>query len=122
MVRCRRGSGAYTIASFGSVRESSTYAADVLNAVNGLIEAAGVWAAGRRADGQEPISIGIVVTTGSVIFGIIGDDKRLEYTILRDCVKISAKIGNHTKVKNVRTLASTEVIECAKERDYEMVQ
>ena len=102
------------------MRESSTYVADVLNAVKELIEAADVWAAERCTDGQELINIGIAVTTSPIIFGIIGDEKRLEYTILGDCVNISAKIGKHTKVKNVHALASTEVIERAKEQSYEM--
>ncbi len=108
------------IASFGSVRESSTYAADVLNAVSELIEAADAWAAERRSEGEEPINVGIAVTTGPIIFGIIGDEQRLEYTILGDCVNVSAKIEKHTKVENVRALASAEVIERAIEQGHDL--
>ena len=107
------------IASFGSVRESKTYAADVVKATLELIEAADAWTVERQANGEIPINVGIAVTAGTIIFGIIGDEQRLEYTILGDCVNLSAKLEKHTKVENVRALASAEVIARAKEQGYE---
>lgn len=110
------------IASFGSVRDSSTYAADVLNATQELIEAADLWWQERLSEGVEPINIGIAVTTGTIIFGIIGDEERLEYTILGDCVNVSAKLEKHTKVENVRALASADVLERAKSQGFDASQ
>ena len=107
------------IASFGSVKESTTYAADVLASTVELIEAADAWHTERRSEGLEPINVGIAVTSGTIVFGIIGDEERLEYTILGDCVNLSAKIEKHTKVENVRALASAEVIARARERGYD---
>jgi len=107
------------IASFGSVKESTTYAADVLASTAELIEAADAWHTERRSEGLEPINVGIAVTSGTIVFGIIGDEERLEYTILGDCVNLSAKIEKHTKVENVRALASAEVIARARERGYD---
>lgn len=106
------------IASFGSVRDSKTYAMDVLNATRELIEASDVWWQERLAAGLEPINVGIAVTTGTIIFGIIGDEQRLEYTILGDCVNLAAKIEKHTKVENVRALATAEVLAQAKAQGF----
>ena len=108
------------IASFGSVRESSSYAADVLNAVKELIETSDAWWAERQAAVQEPINVGIAVSCGPIVFGIIGDEQRLEYTILGDCVNVAAKIEKHTKEENVRSLATANVIERAREQGFEM--
>jgi adenylate cyclase len=107
------------MASFGSVSESKTYAADVLHATSELIEAADDWYKERKSKGLEPINIVIAVTTGTIIFGIIGDEQRLEYTILGDCVNVAAKIEKHTKEEKVRALASAEVIERAQEQGYD---
>ena len=101
------------------MRESKTYAADVVKATLELIEAADAWTVERQANGEIPINVGIAVTAGTIIFGIIGDEQRLEYTILGDCVNLSAKLEKHTKAENVRALASAEVIARAKEQGYE---
>ena len=102
------------------MRESSSYAADVLNAVKELIETSDAWWAERQAAGQEPINVGIAVSCGPIVFGIIGDEQRLEYTILGDCVNVAAKIEKHTKEENVRSLATANVIERAREQGFEM--
>ena len=88
------------------MRESTSSAADVLNAVQELIEASDAWWQERRAAGQEPINVGIAVTCGPIVFGIIGDEQRLEYTLLGACVNVAATIEKHTKEENVRSLAT----------------
>jgi adenylate cyclase len=107
------------IASFGSVRESTTYAADALKATAELIEAADKWWEERISQGLEPINIGIAVASGAIVFGIIGDEERLEYTILGDCVNLSAKIEKHTKQENVRALATVGVLQRAIEQGFD---
>ncbi len=105
-------------ASFGSVVESKTFAADALRAVDGLIAEAASWSAERVARNLEPLDIGVAVTTGPIIFGIIGDEDRLEYTILGDCVNEAAKLEKQTKAEKVKALATLAEYEKALEQGY----
>ncbi len=105
-------------ASFGSVVESSTFAADALRAVDGLIAEAASWSAERVAHSLQPLDIGAAVTTGPIIFGIIGDEDRLEYTILGDCVNEVAKLEKQTKAEKVKALATLAEYEKALEQGY----
>ncbi len=105
-------------ASFGSVVESGTFAADALRAVDGLIAEAASWSAERVARSLQPLDIGAAVTTGPIIFGIIGDEGRLEYTILGDCVNEAAKLEKQTKAEKVKALATVAEYEKAFEQGY----
>ncbi len=105
-------------ASFGSVVESKTFAADALRAVDGLIAEAASWSAERVSRDLEPLNIGAAVTTGPIIFGIIGDEVRLEYTILGGCVNEAAKLEKQNKVEKVRALATVAEYEKALEQGY----
>jgi CheY-like chemotaxis protein len=106
------------LASFGSVVESSTFAADALRAVDGLIAEAASWSAERIARNLQPLDIGAAVTTGPIIFGIIGDEDRLEYTILGNCVNEAAKLEKQTKAERVKALATMTAYEKALEQTY----
>lgn len=105
-------------ASFGSVVESKTFAADALRSVDTLIAEAASWSAERVAHNLQPLEIGAAVTTGPIIFGIIGDEDRLEFTILGDCVNEAAKMEKQTKVEKVKALASLAEYEKAIEQGY----
>ncbi len=106
------------VASFGSVTESQSYGAEVLGAVEELIAAADAWRDERMSNGLPPIDIGMAATTGRIVFGIIGDEERLEYTILGDCVNLSAKLEKHTKAEKVRALATAQVLTTAEKQNY----
>ena len=106
------------LASFGSVVESKTFAADALRAVDGLIAEAASWSAERVSRNLEPLNIGAAVTTGSIIFGIIGDEDRLEHTIIGSCVNEAAKLEKQTKAEKVKALATVAEYEKAIEQGY----
>jgi adenylate cyclase len=40
------------------------------------------------------------------VVGAVGDDSRLEYTVIADAVSLSAKLEKHTKKENVRALCT----------------
>jgi adenylate cyclase len=48
--------------------------------------------------------VGAAIATGTVMFGAIGDDSRLEYTVIGDPVNLVAKLEKHTKVEQVKAL------------------
>jgi adenylate cyclase len=103
------------MAHFGAAMPSETYAADALRAVEALARAAEEW-------GDEPdhpaLGFGIACASGQTIFGAVGDEDRLEYTLIGDAVNLSAKLEKHTKVLKVRGLTTRETYEAALEQGY----
>ncbi|MFT6580009.1 MAG: adenylate cyclase [Alphaproteobacteria bacterium] len=94
------------LATFGAVLPSDQYAADSLRAVDDLVIAADDWNAARRAAGQDSIEVGMALACGRIIFGAVGDETRLEYTVIGDPVNLSAKLEKHNRVAGTRALAT----------------
>lgn len=106
------------MATFGAARPSERYAAEALRAVDAVIADADAWAAERVKAGLAPLRIGAAVAVGRVVFGAVGDDARLEYTVIGDAVNLSAKLEKHTKAEKVRALATVEAYERACSQGY----
>ena len=105
--------------TFGAIRASTTYAADALRATEQLLDALGPWAEARARARRPAPGIGIGVTVGTVTCGAIGEESRLEYAVIGDPVNRAAKLQNHTKVENVRALATVRALEVAVRQGYD---
>jgi adenylate cyclase len=101
------------LASFGATEPSATFAADALAAMEELLDVAEHWRAARQAAGLPAPAVGMAVTTGPVMFGTIGDDQRLEYTVIGDPVNLAAKLEKHTKEERVRALCPAGTLRLA---------
>ena len=101
------------LATFGAAVPTETFAADALRAVDAVMEAAEAWNRKRDAAGLAPLRIGAAVATGRIIFGAVGDDTRLEYTVIGEAVNLSAKLEKHTKAEGVRALADRATYDLA---------
>jgi len=106
------------LASFGAVAGSSTSAADALRAADAVVEAADRWNAERRAAGLAPLSIGLAVGSGRVVFGAVGDGERLEYTVIGDAVNFTSKLEKHNKEENTRALTDARTYALAEQQGY----
>ncbi|MBV8391577.1 MAG: adenylate/guanylate cyclase domain-containing protein [Alphaproteobacteria bacterium] len=106
------------LASFGAVAPSSTAAADALRAADAVIEAADRWTAERRATGLPPLSIGLAVAAGQVVFGAVGDGERLEFTVIGDAVNFAAKLEKHNKDEKSRALTDGRTYALAHAQGY----
>jgi adenylate cyclase len=106
------------LASFGAVLPSGIAAADALRAADAVIEAADHWAAERRQAGQPPLSIGLAVASGRVVFGAVGDGERLEFTVIGDAVNFAAKLEKHNKVEGTRALVDGNTYAKAEHQGY----
>lgn len=106
------------MATFGAAKPSDTYAADALRALEAVIEASREWGKEREAQGKPALRVGCAVATGPIIFGAVGDETRLEYTVIGDAVNLSAKLENQTKAENVRGLCEAAAFEEAVKQGY----
>jgi adenylate cyclase len=53
-----------------------------------------------------------------VIFGIVGDDRRLEYTVIGDLVNLAAKLDKHNKKSGTCALAAQDAFAMALAQGY----
>lgn len=106
------------LASFGAARPSSSYAADAIRAIEGVVREARAWGEERAAAGLPALQIGVAVASGEVLFGAVGDETRLEYTVIGDAVNLSAKLEKHTKVERVQALVDRQTYLLATDQGF----
>ncbi len=106
------------LASFGCARPSDRYSADALAAVDAVMAEAAAWSEARKAENLPAIRVGAAVASGPVLFGAVGDETRLEYTVIGDAVNLAAKLEKHTKVEKVRALCDGATYALAKQQGY----
>ena len=106
------------MATFGAAVKTDTYAADALRAMEDLDRSAVEWAAEREAAGKPPLEIGFAVAVGPVVFGAVGDESRLEFTVIGDSANLAAKLEKHTKVERGRALTTENSLSVAREQGY----
>jgi len=106
------------LATFGTDRPNDTHAADAIRGGIAALEAIARWNAQRAASGATPIRVCGAVTHGSVVVGAVGDDTRLEYTVIGDPINVAAKLEQQTKHEGARLLAVHETVECARGQGF----
>ena len=106
------------LASFGAVAASTTAAADALRAADAVLEAADAWIRDRQAAGLPPLSIGLAISSGRVVFGAVGDGERLEFTVIGDAVNFTAKLEKHNKDERTRALTDGATYSLAERQGY----
>lgn len=106
------------LASFGAVASSTAAAADALRAADAVIAAADRWIGERRSVGLPPLSVGLAVASGRVVFGAVGDAERLEFTVIGDAVNFATKLEKHNKDEKTRGLADAGTYDLAERQGY----
>lgn len=107
------------LASFGAVSPSKTYAADVMRAVDAMQIAVNQWNEDRALRALPTIEVGAGVAVGSVVFGVIGFEDRLEYTVIGDAVNLAAKLEKHNKIEKTRALTTRNTLTIAQSQGYQ---
>jgi adenylate cyclase len=110
------------MATFGAAQASGTYAADALRALDGAIAEAGRWRAAKQAAGIPCPAVNGAAASGRILFGAVGDETRLEYTVIGEAVNLSAKLEQHNKVLGVRALTDAATYERALAQGYAPTQ
>jgi adenylate cyclase len=107
------------MATFGAAVTSPTYAADALKAVEDIMESSAAWNAGLQQAKKPPLKLGAAVATGRIIFGAVGDESRMEYTVIGDAVNLSAKLEKHTKFEGVRAICTKAAYDIATRQGFQ---
>jgi len=81
---------------------------DALAAAAEMIEHVNVYNGHRANCGYKAIDIGIGIHTGSMILGIIGDEKRMQGTVISDAVNLASRIQDVTKLYKANVVISQE--------------
>lgn len=106
------------LASFGAIADSTTYAADALRAVDDILMAVKFWQMDRSSSGLITVDIGAGVGIGEVVFAVIGDETRMEYTVIGGTVNLAAKLEKHNKETATKALTTRLGFEKAIEQGY----
>jgi adenylate cyclase len=88
----------------GDAQRALTFASDLTNRVDR-------WN-GKRGF-NPPVCIGVGVHTGEVYCGLVGDEPRIEFTVLGDAVNVAARLEDATKRYGRSVLASEAAIGAA---------
>ncbi|MBF0279556.1 MAG: CHASE2 domain-containing protein [SAR324 cluster bacterium] len=84
----------------------SSRADDAVLAAIAMIRLLDEYNEGRSNAGYDSIRIGIGINTGSLMLGAIGEEDRLEETVLSDAVNLASRIEGMTKVYDTNLLIS----------------
>jgi two-component system sensor histidine kinase ChiS len=66
---------------------------------------------GRRKAGYQPVRIGIGLHCGELILGTIGEEERMQTTVIADAVNVASRIEGLTKVYGVPLLVGKPVVD-----------
>jgi adenylate cyclase len=108
------------LASFGAVAPSASYAADLCRAIEELTLTAQTWRLEREARGLLAPVIGMAGASGEVVFGTVGHETRLEYTVIGEVVNLAAKLEKLTKREGVPALVTRHTYALAIVQGYRL--
>lgn len=98
------------MAHFGTPNPQRDDAAKALSCAAAMLAEIKRWSAERASVGDAPIRIGIGVHYGEVVVGNIGDERRLEYTVLGDAVNVASRLERLTRRTASELMVSDELI------------
>ncbi|WP_029010232.1 adenylate/guanylate cyclase domain-containing protein [Azospirillum halopraeferens] len=100
---------------FGVPAPGPDDAGRALACARALLAEVEAWNALRAAAGEDAVRIGIGVHWGEVFCGAVGDDTRLEFTVLGDTVNVAARVEQTTKTAGHALIVTRELLDAAGE-------
>lgn len=107
------GDGAFLV--FGIPDAKDDDARRAIACAKAILAMLAEWNEVRRAQDDNAIMVGIGVHEGDAFIGAVGDDTRLEFTVLGDAVNIANRLEQATKIHGVPLIVSADTLEGAGE-------
>lgn len=98
------------MATFGTPRSNGHEAADALACARDILEDMAALNHRREARGESRVEIGIGVHFGPVVLGDVGDESRLEFTVVGDTVNVASRFERLTRELGVSLVVSEDLI------------
>lgn len=99
------------MATFGTPDPGPRDAANALQCAMDMIAALKHWNTERIGAGSAPVRVGIGLHYGPVIAGDIGNERRLEYSVIGDTVNIASRLEQLTRSLNTKLVVSDGLIQ-----------
>nr|WP_281414922.1 adenylate/guanylate cyclase domain-containing protein [Aurantimonas sp. DM33-3] len=107
------------LATFGATRPSRTAAAEALAALCEILALSREWAREMETRfGPIGLRVNGAATAGTVVFTALGDEHRLEYTVIGDPVNLAAKLEKHNKVEQTLALTTQASLDMAQAQGF----
>jgi len=106
------------MATFGAVEPNKSYAADALRAIEAAVAAIEKWNRALVAAGKPALDVNAAAASGDLIFAAVGDESRLEYTVIGDTVNLAAKLEKHTKREDACAVVTTGIYDLAMNQGF----
>ncbi|WP_170608884.1 adenylate/guanylate cyclase domain-containing protein [Ruegeria arenilitoris] len=103
--------GDSVMAVFGAPDASADDAQNALKCSIAILESIDSWNAKRGRMSLKKVKVGIGIHAGEVFSGAVGDESRLEFTVLGDTVNVAARLEQATKEFGCRLVVSEVVLE-----------
>jgi adenylate cyclase len=100
---------------FGVPRPTGGDARNALAAARDTIADIAQWNKSRKKEGEEPVAIGIGAHWGELFVGGVGDEQRLEVTVLGDTVNVAARLQEQSKHSGCVLVVSQDLLDAAGE-------
>ncbi len=100
--------GDAVMAIFDRVDSSVNDSRNAINAGMGMLQVLSTMNHKRKRQSQVPISIGIGIHTGPVVFGTLGFEERMDSTVLGDAVNLASRLEGLTKYYGASLLFSEQ--------------
>lgn len=98
------------MATFGTPDQSPNDARNALQCAIDMLDSLEVWNSERRANGQKDVRVGIGLSYGTVIVGDIGNERRLEYSVIGDIVNVASRLEQLTRTMNSPLVVSDDLV------------
>jgi adenylate cyclase len=106
------------LATFGCARPSTRPAADALRTLMALLHTGEQLAREVEKAGGHSLRIGFAVTGGDILCGTVGEESRLEFTVIGDTVNRAAKLEKANKILGTVALADQTLLDAAEREGF----
>lgn len=114
------GDGAMAV--FGPMEDEERMARTALTCAREIVRGVADWSESLVEVGRRPVRVGIGIHMGEAFIGAVGDEERLEFTVVGDVVNTASRMEEAAKLEGADIVVSNEVLAAAGIDDPAYVQ